>query len=87
MPTLVCPLCGEVQDPEGPGVGSIRAEGVPTREWQSYWVPFIEDLRGTPSCLVHPECFAKERSVTELIRLVTEHDRRARLELARSWNQ
>jgi hypothetical protein len=87
MPTLVCPLCGEVQDPEGPGVGSIRAEGVPDKEWQSYWIPSIEDLRGTPGRLVHPECSFKERSITELMTLVTEHARRNRLELARAWSK
>jgi hypothetical protein len=48
MPTLVCPLCDEKQSPDGPGVGSWRDEDVPESEWESYWVAFIEDLRGTP---------------------------------------
>jgi hypothetical protein len=82
-PTLVCPLCGEQQDPDGPGVGSTRTEGVPENEWPSYWIPFIEDLRGTPSRLVHPRCFADERDVDELVAVVTNHDRRMRLELSK----
>jgi hypothetical protein len=80
MPTLVCPLCGEMQSPNGPGVGSRRDEDVPQSEWESYWVPFIEDLRGTPGRLVHPECFAEERGLDALVSLVTDHDRRMRLE-------
>jgi hypothetical protein len=86
MPTLVCPLCGEMQSPDGPGVGSRRDEDVPESEWESYWVPFIDDLRGTPGRLVHPECFAEERGLAALVSLVTDHDRRMRLELARRWS-
>ncbi len=84
-PALLCPLCGEQQDPGGPGVGSMRTEGVPEKEWPSHWFPFIEDLRGTPSRLVHPRCFADERDVDELVAVVTEHDRRMRLELSKHW--
>ena len=80
---LVCPLCGEPQDPGGPGVGSIRTEGVPENEWPSLWIPFIEDLRGTPSRLVHPRCFADERGVDELTALVTVNDRQMRLQLSK----
>lgn len=48
--------------------------------------PFIEDLRGTPGRLVHPECFADEPGLAALVSLVTDHDRRMRLELARRWS-
>jgi hypothetical protein len=41
MPKLVCPLCGEMQSPDGPGVGSRRDEDVPEKEWESYWDPDI----------------------------------------------
>lgn len=51
-----------------PGVGSRRDEDVPESEWESYWVPFVEDFRGTPERLIHPECFAEERELAALVR-------------------
>jgi len=47
------------------------------------WTPFIEDLRGTPTRLVHPKCFADECGFDALMALVTAHDQRIRLELSR----
>jgi hypothetical protein len=80
MSMLTCPLCGQEQDASGPGVTSYRdANG----EWKSLWTPFIEDLRGTPQRLVHPKCFADESGLDTLLRLVTEHDRRIRIELSK----
>lgn len=80
---LTCPVCGEEQDPSGPGVSSHRDRV--SAEWVSLWTPFIEDLRGTPERLVHPRCFADEKGLDALIALVTEHDRRMRLELSKYW--
>jgi hypothetical protein len=78
---LTCPICGEEQDPSGPGVSSHR-DGI-SGEWLSSWTPFIEDLRGTPQPLVHPRCFVEESGFGALVTLVTEHDRRVRLELSK----
>jgi hypothetical protein len=86
MPTLVCPLCDEMQSPDGPGVKSRRDEDVPESDWDSYCAPFIKNLRGTPGRLVHPECFAEEPGLAALVSLVTDHDRRMRLEPARHWS-
>jgi len=85
MPTLICPLCGLEQDASGPGVGSVREEDREPALWKAYWIPFIEDIRGTPSRLVNPACFAREHSLVDLVALITEHDRRTRLELYRAW--
>jgi hypothetical protein len=84
---LVCPLCGKEQDPAGPGVGSIRDDDLPAEHWESYWIPFIEDIRGGPGHLVHPECFAREHNLSDLITLVTTNDRRMRIDLSRSPSQ
>lgn len=83
MSMLTCSVCSEELDPTGPGVSSHRDRD--SREWVSYWTPFIEDLRGTPQRLVHPRCFADESGFDALIALVTEHDRRMRLELSSYW--
>lgn len=81
MSLLTCPLCGEEQDPSGPGVSSQRSHA--SREWVSYWTPFIEDIRGNPQRLVHPACFVKKSGFDALLALVTENDRRMRLELSK----
>jgi len=78
MSILTCPLCGEEQNAEGPGVSSHREAGTGS-DWISYWTPFIEDIRGTPERLVHPTCFVDENGLDALIALVTAHDQRARL--------
>ena len=54
-------------------------------EWVHSWTPFIEDLRGAPTRLVHPSCFAEESGFDALIALVTEHDQRIRAELSKHW--
>lgn len=77
MSLLTCPLCGREQDASGPGVSSGRDD---SGAWAHAWTPFIEDLRGTPSRLVHPTCFADESGVDALVALVTEHDQRIRVE-------
>ena len=71
---LICPLCGTEIDPSGPGVASRRSDHDPERGWVSSWVPFIEDLRGTPTRLVHASCFVDEQGVEELIAAVHAHD-------------
>lgn len=86
MPTPVYLLYGQMQSPHSPGVGSRQDENVPESEWESNWFPFIEDLRSTPGRVVHPNCFAEERGLAALVSLVTDHDRRMRLELARHWS-
>jgi len=78
MSLLTCPLCGEEQHPDGPGVSSHRKAGAAS-DWISYWTPFIEDIRGTPERLVHPRCFADENGLDALIALVTAHDQKVRL--------
>ncbi len=83
MSMLTCPICGEEQDPAAPGVSSRRDSEL--GEWVSSWTPFIEDLRGTPQRLVHPRCFVEESGFDALVALVTEHDRRIRLELSKHW--
>lgn len=82
MSLLTCPLCGREQDAGGPGVSSHRDDD---GEWVHSWIPFIEDLRGTPTRLVHPKCFAVECGFDALIALVTEHDQRMRVELSKHW--
>jgi hypothetical protein len=82
MSLLTCPLCGREQDASGPGVSSRLDD---TGGWVHSWTPFIEDLRGIPSRLVHPTCFADESGVDALVALVTEHDQRIRVELSKHW--
>jgi hypothetical protein len=82
MSLLTCPLCGREQDASGPGVSSWRDD---FDAWVHSWTPFIEDLRGTPSRLVHPACFADEAGLDALVTLVTEHDQRVRVELSKRW--
>jgi hypothetical protein len=60
-----------------------RANGSPTGLRSS---KTSEAHRGAPGRLVHPECFAEERGLATLVSLVTDHDRRMRLELARHWS-
>ena len=82
MALLTCPLCGQEQDAEGPGVSSHRDD---SGKWVHSWTHFIEDLRGTPTRLVHPKCFVEERGFDALIELVTDHDQRMRVELSQHW--
>jgi hypothetical protein len=82
MSLLTCPLCGQEQDARGPGVSSHHDE---SGTWVHSWTPFIEDLRGTPTRLVHPRCFANESDFDALMALVTAHDQRMRVELSKHW--
>lgn len=85
MSLLTCPLCGEEQDPAGPGVSSHRDGQSPCDLWVSCWTPFIEDLRGTPERLVHPRCFADANGFDALIAVITAYDQRGRLEEPRRF--
>lgn len=69
MSLLTCEICGLEQDAGGPGVSAGE---------NPYWIPFIEDLRGTPSRLVHPRCFVDENGLEALLVAVSAHDRRMR---------
>lgn len=73
---LTCPLCGQEQDARGPGVSSHPDD---SGTWVHSWTPFIEDLRGTATRLVHPKCFANDYGFEALIALVTDHDQRTRV--------
>jgi len=85
MPTLECRLRDEMQSPDGPASDRGWTKTC-QRGMGVQLVPSIEDLRGTPGRSVHPECFAEERGLAALATLVTDHDRRMRLELARHWS-
>jgi hypothetical protein len=87
VPDLICPLCGTEIDPAGPGVASHQPDRDPNRGWASSWVPFIEDLRGTPTRLVHPTCFTQEQGVDALVAVVHAHDDKIRHELHRHWRK
>lgn len=58
----------------------------PAEQWESYWIPSIEDVRGGPG-LVHPACFAREHNLSDLITLVTANDRRMSIDLSGSPSQ
>lgn len=83
MSLLTCPICSREQNASGPGVSSHRDQQ--TDEWVSSWTPFIEDLRGTPTRLVHPACFVNEHGLDALLALVAAHDDRMRRELSKHW--
>jgi hypothetical protein len=87
VPTLVCPECGEEQDPRGPGVASWHPDYDDSKPWKSVWVPFIEDLRGTPTRLVHPRCFVGLEGLDALVDLIHANDERMRLEISRQRRQ
>jgi hypothetical protein len=55
----VCPACGQPIDIGGPAVSSHPQRNDPDRPWTAFWVPFVEDLRGTPTRLVHAECYVE----------------------------
>jgi hypothetical protein len=79
---LTCPSCGQDIDPSGPGIAYWR----PTVEADTRsWVPFIEDLRGTPFRLLHVECFVAVRGLAQLLVVLRARDRRLRDEEYRRW--
>jgi hypothetical protein len=71
-------LCRQPIDPAGPGVASHHPDHDPEGGWASRWVPFIGDLRGSPTRLVHPACFADEEGAAALTAVVRAHDEIAR---------
>src|SRR3954465_3276531 len=88
---LTCPLCGREMDAAGPGVAPHREDydpkHGPSGDWVSSWVPFIEDLRGSPQRLVHPECFAAEAGLPALVALIHERDKMRRLQDYEHWKR
>ena len=48
-------------------------------------MPFVEDLRGTPTRLVHAECYAAENGLSELIAVIHDRDRTTRLREYEQW--
>jgi hypothetical protein len=78
-----CPVCAKEISPSGPGVSSWSASGDTTTE--SRWVPFVEDLRGTPQRLVHVTCFVDQEGLSALIALLHERDIAERMREFRRW--
>ena len=78
MSALTCPLCAGEIDPVGPGVASHHLDFDPSQGWASNWVPFVEDLRGSPDRLVHAACFARSEGIDALIQLVRARDEAVR---------
>ncbi|MCV2393133.1 hypothetical protein OEB99_02315 [Actinotalea sp. M2MS4P-6] len=74
MSALTCPLCAGEIDPAGPGVASHHPDFDPSRGWASSWVPFVEDLRGSPQRLVHAACFARSEGFEALVEVVHARD-------------
>jgi hypothetical protein len=84
---LICLLCEQPIDAAGPGVASHHPDHDAERGWVSSWVPFIEDLRGSPTRLVHPTCFAEEEGVEALVAVVHAHDEIVRRNDYRRWRK
>ena len=80
-------MCETAIDPSGPGVASHHPDHDPEGGWVSSWVPFIEDLRGTPTRLVHPACFAKDGDIEALVAVVHAHDEIVRGNDYRRWRK
>ena len=76
--SVICPACGKGIDISGPAVASHPSHEAPEAPWQAFWVPFVEDLRGTPTRLVHVECFVAERGLPELIDVLHQRDKAER---------
>jgi hypothetical protein len=74
---LVCPLYATAIDGDDPGVGE-RQNWDRDGEWFAYWIPWIADLRGGPTRLFHPACFAEDRGTQALIDVVTRWEKRRR---------
>lgn len=75
---LICVLCQSAVDPSGPGVAMSRSGS-------AHWVPFIEDLRGSPDHLVHPRCYAEDSGLDALIEVVHQRDEVVRADEYRRW--
>jgi hypothetical protein len=83
----ICPVCGKQIDPSGPAVSSRPQPDSTGGEWTANWVPFVEDLRGTPTRLVHAECYVHEHGLPALIAVLHERDRVQRLQEYHRWQQ
>lgn len=83
--SLLCPQCSAEILTNGPAVASRFVSQGSSEIASSRWVPFVEDLRGTPHRLVHAECFVDERDLSALIELITAHDLHMRAENFRLW--
>jgi hypothetical protein len=79
----VCAVCGEsilaMSSFVNTGPSDMNDPGKAPYE---RWVPVDEDIHGwTPFILKHPACYASERGVQALVRLVDASDRRWRRRL------
>jgi hypothetical protein len=83
----VCPSCGSEIDPSGPGVSSHPAKDDSAAPSSGFWVPFVEDLRGTPTRLIHADCYAGENGLPALIAVIHEHDRGVRHREYERWRR
>jgi hypothetical protein len=55
----ICAACGKLIDIDGPAVSSHPQRDNPDGPWTAFWVPFVEDLRGTPTRLVQANAMWK----------------------------
>lgn len=83
----ICPSCGTGIDPSGPAIASRPQPGSPAGKWTATWVPFVEDLRGTPTRLVHAECFVNENGLPELIAVLHQRDKIQREQENQRWRR
>jgi hypothetical protein len=81
----ICPACETMIDPSGPAVSSHPQSDNPADDWATNWVPFVEDLRGTPTRLVHAECYVDEHGLPALIAVNHERDRIQRMQEYHRW--
>lgn len=86
-PGVTCPACGRRIDISGPAVSLSPQRDAPSGTWQAHWVPFVEDLRGTPARLVHAECFVAERGLPELIAVLHQRDKIQREQEYQRWRR
>lgn len=73
--TLVCLLCQQPIDVDGPAVESYRQEHNPEGAWVYTWVPFVYDIHGhTPQRLTHATCHGREYGIESLVDVMHEQD-------------
>jgi len=63
--------------------GSSSAIGLYGKPERAVYIPFVEDLRTSGFCLVHPVCFADRQGVQKLVDVIHEHDAKDRWDHAR----
>ena len=83
----ICPVCGMEIDPSGPAVSSHPRPDNAGGEWTATWVPFVEDLRGTPTRLMHAECYVDEHGLPALLGVLHERDRVQRVQEYDRWQR